>query len=561
MTKFFLSVKPQTWALTLIVSILFLYFFRVDADSIAGLFGVFAADEGPFLLAAKQQVFFGTPHHFPGDEWRPELWVSLLHYYGLLTISSDDAVVVMRMGIGIFVVTGMALIARLAGKYHQDRSHALACFLCLLLNPILFFYARLGLSESLQFFILSVILTLLFRIGTSQSAKEVGILCTTLGALTACLFLAKIGAFAICVAIGAGLIAAVYGNAALSYRFRHIGFFTAAGMATFLFVVLIVMGPERAEWFRTNLLASNQLHLSLSNIALGFVTKQPYLAYFFCLMPIFYLYFLSLLAASSHKKGFVFTLFVITLTVIFFESFTMPSIRRNFYSIAMLTALSGFVVLDYIRNGISLRFWDSTPKTIAMLFIAGYLSGVVMLLRWSIQKNDKLYILFCALSLLIIIIVFASTARPYYARARKMMIALVGLVALVPMLFQAFFSPSSRDIIVRTVEEMVPEDATIISYVAPWYLYGLHRKMIFTNCVSDFSYLTYVNDINKVNVTGKTYFMGSKPLPEDPCGPMDKKNYRYVSQFRLFIPENYGGLLGVSSNWVYTRVFYLYEKQ
>lgn len=548
--------------LALAAAIVLLYFLRLGADGIAGMFGIFVADEGPYLLAAKNQILFGAAHLLENDRYQPEYIAPLLHRFALLTITMAEPLFWLRLGIGLQVVAGMALIARLAGKYHQSAASALACFLCLLLNPILFFYARIGLSEGMQFFLLALILTLLFRLHRCQRMREAAALAGGIGALTAVMLLAKVGAVSAGIGAGVGLLAALGINPGLSRKPLLAGIAALSGIIVVL-LYLGALGQHLPDWIYANLLhAWNQLPDNADNAVQRTLIKMPYLAYLLSLMPVFALYLLSPLAADGKKRDFVFLLCLMT-TVIIIAEFAITgsdnstgSIRRNFFGLAMLSVVAGFTCREYMDRGITFSFRNSPLKVTAAVIALLYLGGHAFLLRWALQHSDLPYIVFNALFLLIAALAVAAAS----ARLRCLLMIVAALASLAPMLFQAFFTPRTREQIITAVENIMPEDAFLIGYAAPWYLSGLRRKVIFHNCSNGDADVYYANPADSLPA-GKLYFMGIVPMHEDACAPKDPDRYRFVTKFRLFIPENYGGLYGVSANWSYGKIFYLYEKR
>ena len=103
-----------------------LYLANIEADSISGLFGILWSDEGPYTIAARNLVNFGSEHIIPNEIWRPELVEPLLHQFAKLTITYDEPLLWLRTGIGLQVLFGVFVMAWVAGKYHHSRNAAIA---------------------------------------------------------------------------------------------------------------------------------------------------------------------------------------------------------------------------------------------------------------------------------------------------------------------------------------------------------------------------------------------------------------------------------------------------
>lgn len=546
------------------------YVSGVERDGIAGLFGVFWSDEGTYLLSARNQALFGTAHFFDADRWRPEWMSPLSHYYALLTISPDNPTQLMRMGVAIQVLLGMGIIAWLAAKYHASPRHALACLLCLLLNPVLFFYARVGLAEGMQFLVLSFILVGLFYLGSAPSFKRALAIAALCGALTSVLFFSKISAIGIAIGCSIGAAWTIGTNQRLTPIQKLWGClgFGLGGLAVAYAYLGLWLGPDFSGWWSVNIEehAAGQVDMSLADRLSHFHLKFAYLAYFTSLMPVFALFFFALPMAADRSRGFVFTLLIIALAtmlveVVIVNPSTMGTIRRNFFSLTMASVLFGFLCLEFIESGVRWRFKGYPLMIPAMLAFLLYAYGMGFFAQWIVRQGDRLYSIFTLVFLAVTALLIICSRSPEWRRQRAVIASALALFAFAPMPYQAFFAPQTRLEINASLEQSLPENAVILSYVAPWYLQGLKHKVIFTNCKYPGSSLGYVNDIDQVPAfSAPTYFISERKIEQEVCPPSDYRNYQPRALYRVYIPENYGGLYSFSENWRIYRHLYVYEK-
>jgi hypothetical protein len=539
-----------------------LYVFRVKADGIGGIFGIFWDDEGGYLLAAKNQVLFGTAHFFAGDQWRPELLAPLLHYAGLLFITKNESVLYIRLFIAVCILCGAALIALLSGKRGADRKHATAAFIVVLLNPILFFYARIGLSEGIQFLVLTIIVAMQFGLYHAGSRASALGYATACGVAIAAFAIAKISAVPPSIGLVLGTLLCLWRNPRLTDKGVAVECFLLAGMATVaLYFLPIIFSGQLNDWWRCNFgyIAENT-PFDPSSAVEAFRFRLLNVAYYFALMPIFALYYVLLAVAADKRKGFVGVLAVSTVTIIVIESFFEGGLRRSFFGTSMLSIVSGFVFLDFLKDGVARTAPLPRARLAAFAVAVMQALGIVVLLYASLLIGDTLYIAVGLAFLSAMAIGFAASGQRY-AAVRKALSGVVAVCALLPMLYQAFLASNTREIANRTLESLVPEDAVIVGPIAPWTFLGTKRRIVLTNCMFDDQYgVDFANDIDHLPLGGERYLLINSIGRG--CVPADMARYEVINRFAMLFPLNQGGMTEQGSHaWSYGRPFTLYKRR
>src|SRR5262249_39644111 len=152
------------------------------------------------------------------DKYFPEFTVPLLYWYGLLTITKSDPVTFVRWGMALQVLLGQFILARIAAKYHHNRTAGYACMLVLLLTPMLYFYARIGLSEGMQFLLMAYDLWLLYELWQTQDARKATYYSMGSAALIALILLSKITSIGLCIGLTITTITAIFMHPAITHR-------------------------------------------------------------------------------------------------------------------------------------------------------------------------------------------------------------------------------------------------------------------------------------------------------------------------------------------------------
>ncbi len=539
-----------------------LYLIATDADNISGLFGIFWMDESIYMMAAKNQALFGSAHPFAADHWLPELRTPLAHYLGVRTITSEHLMLWPRFVTGVCVLLGAALIANLAGKYYGNRWHGLICFVCILLNPILFFYARLALSEGLQFFIVALILTVLFALHKATRFSQAMRLAGAGGLLAGALFVSKISSVTACAALSIGAGLAIYLNPSISRKIAVGGFYIAGGIAAVTLFFFGYVGSQFDPWWSINmadgLQAIDITPQNLTMLASALSTSITGIFAHLCLMPIFAFYFLSLVMIPRKERGFLFILGVITVILLFLDPIYGAVIRRNFFSLTLLSAFFGFVCADYLSAGIARNAPDTVAQKAGIFLFAAHILCAASFAALFATFGDWLYVLLTTIFILIsLLALFAAGAASRRARHGLALVAL--LCALLPMLFQDFLAPYTRREVNEAIEAATPPDAIIAGVRAPAYFEG-RRRVALANCVHAYIPVSYGNDVDLLANEKYFYYLSATPQDHDSCGPADLKRYTTLGSFEVFYPDNEGFQAGPSFFWKYKKRFFLYQK-
>ncbi len=510
--------------------LVFLYVHHLEADNIGGLFGVFWDDEGAYLLSAKNQVLFGAAHLFENDRWQPELIAPLLHWLGTLLITPEHPAFNIRLAMALSVLAGAAVLAWVAYKHFRNAERAILCFIIILLNPVLFFYARAGLSENLQFLLLALNMSILFQLYHAATARLAAIWTIAAGVGIASLFIAKISAAPVCVALGIGALGCLKDRIHLIALFLLTVALAIGGY--FYFAVL-----DWNAWWQANIAVQTvqQTPHGLVEALKKFCGKFYAISYYFCLMPIFALY-LATLAKGAEKKNFLFLLFVITVLTLIIESFFGGDIRRNFFGIALLSIFAGF------------SFGDSKMKSKIGLGVLGmHLIGAAALCYTAFMNSDALYLMLAALFIAIGILAIVAH--------QTLLAGLLAITALVPMGYQAFLAPSSWQNMNQEIETLLPKDAVLAGAIAPWYLLNTHRRIVLTNCGT---LTNYSNDFDHLPFSHNVYFISSVPDGNDVCWPKSFAHSKKIGSAAFFYPKNLGAWQANSNDWSYKTVLTVY---
>lgn len=550
---------PHAFALFLVI----LYLFHPNADHIGGLFGIYWADEGAYLLTAKNQVLFGTPHIITDESWRPELISPLVHYVATLTMTQNDVVTGVRISVMLSVLAGISIISHIALKLHKTHMHALACFICVSLGPVLFFYSRVGLAEGLQFLCLAIIIHLLYLLYNANPNRFPMHTTGMLGIMVSILFIAKISAVGACV----GTVAGIYMSSAQyphKERMKLIIFTALCASLTLLVYVAFLIPGTWQQWWASNIIGQVINKVTLEPLEAGYkiILKFIEIPYFLCLMPLFCLYFMSLPMAMDKRRGFIFALAVMTLVTILVETIFGGSIRRNFFGLTLLTILSGFICVEYLTRGIGCNIKTlSKLQWVAIALLLLHIIGAGWLLFRSLMLRDTTYIIFTIIFLIVAIAVCSASFYEHHRRLRILLVGTLSLFSLVPMIYQSFYSPFTRWEASRAIEELVPPDGVIIGPEAPWMLTGVKRKFVLTDCIGPGFMVNYSNNINMLLLEGPTFYTSYWPtLYDDPCAPADTEHYKALMDFVMFTPQNFGVLRKDSKQWQYHNHQYIYEK-
>ncbi len=568
-----LNLAAQPWylkaALAFALFLPLLYMLRLDTDSIAAVFGVYWDDEGVYLLSAKNQILFGAAHFFPGDLWKPELIAPLLHRVALLFMTASEPAVSIRLAIALHVIAAAALIGWVAAKHHQNPLSGILCFIVILLNPIVYFYGRIGLSEGVQFLLLAIIITTLFYFYHAATAKRALWLSAALGLLLGALAVSKISAVPACTGMGIAIFLFIWHQKTLPKRWLALALIAICGLAAIAFYFQFIVGSAFDDWWRVNI-ATNVSRRAPHNIwtALGgFRVRLSDIAYYFCLMPIYVLYFLCLILSADKKKGFQCFLATMTMGIMLVEALFGGDMRRNFFGMAMLSVIGGFGVLDYVKYGLKLdRGPHSFAKALAIWILVMHLWGICMLFGLMVMHTNVVNIAFCSALLLLFAIALASSGEAF-TRVRLSLLALFALCSLTPMLFQVLLAPRTYADASLEIEATVPEDGIILGAITPWTFQSLKRRMILTNCEWISAIVDYGTPIDEVPFIKNTsfnkniFFVSDYQNKDfDTCAPKEIDRYRLLGRLQAFHPQNLGGWQGPDASWFYRKVYTVYAK-
>ena len=353
--------------------IIFLYTHNMEADSISGLFGIWWDDEGVYLLAAKPGAIRPDTLLFWGP-LAPELMTPLLHQLALATMTPTDPITVKR-AIVVTVICADALMAWIAGHYHHNLKYGVICFVVTLLNPVLFFYARSGLTEGPQFLLFALSLVLVYQLYLAKHFSHSVTFACLNGAVVALLFFAKISAIAACAGLSVAMLMATISNTSISPQRRYciIAAYILTGVLVITACFYFMVGTDLHYWWRSNIAtqAAHRTSINPFRIIRIVVQRMPIMAHHLTLMPILGVYSLALLPLSRYpKRSFPHILCLMATVIILIESTFGDEIRRNVFSFDVLGFLAGFTVCDYIEHGVVFDFRrDSRFSKLCMVLI------------------------------------------------------------------------------------------------------------------------------------------------------------------------------------------------
>lgn len=537
-----------------------LYFLRLESDSIAAMFGILWSDEGAYLLPARNQVLYGAAHLFAGDRYIPETTAPLLHRFALALMSKADTVYWLRFGMAVWVLTGIGLIARLAARYHGDAKAGLSAALVLLLTPMLFFYARIGLSEGLQFTLMALSLNILYALHKEQKPQRAALLAMALAASIGFLFISKVT----CVAGAAGLtLAGLVCMANKPHPWRLVILSGLAGVLMLVLVFICWFGDDFSTWFGNNFGTYVYGEMVAGGGGQGvwqFLRKHFIgINHFTTLMPIFVLGFPALVIAAN-KRDFLSLLWLATFTMLLLESFLAPELRRNFFGMSMLIILASLTIGQFLREGVPAIKTPGIPSRLSWGLILLYALGVLSFIGRSMIALDGFFIMLGAtFGLLMALVLFVR--GPDGVRARKMLLVVLGITSLAPMLYQSIFSPYTVRNAIAHMEALIPPDAAASGMMLPWYFQGMKREMVFTNCRP--GNWAMANDIEEVPEHFTRFYVTHPDMLENypECLPPHFERYKKVLEFKIFHPINKGIDYGSSQKWKTVQPFVMYERK
>ena len=536
-----------------------LYVLHNESDLISGLFGILWSDEGAYLLSAKSKVLFGQAHLIPTDGWRPEYIAPLLHRYGLLTILPNDPVWLVRFGMGLQVLLGQLLVARLAARYHGHWRAGAQCMLVLMLNPLLFFYARIGLSEGMQFLLVAINLNILYALWHIQNPRAGMGYAVLSAAVIALVLVSKITSLGICVGMTVATLVAIGANASLRHQWRMVA---VSGVTGLLVVGLLYwwwIDGATDVWVRSNFgVVYNYYAASSTGDFLTHVSDYLIgLPYFLSLMPILILGLPGLFMAADRRRGFLWLLWVMTMATLAVEAPFGGELRRSFFGLTGMMILAGFTIGDYLRAGIGRVVWNRC-RMLSALVIGLKVAGALVFTVFAVQYDDTIYTVlgmtWLALATLVMLV-----RGERYRMAYPLLMGLLAITAMIPILYQSLFSPYTVDEAERAIEAIVPEDATVTGILAGWYFQGLRRQIIFTDCVPQG--FTYANDIKTLPADRRYFHMITEDIKPAiaSCYPAHFENYTKVATTPILNPYNKGAGWGGSKKWLWRMYFRLYE--
>ena len=553
-----MRVISKYWLILVCCVLAALYLLHDESDSIAGLFGILWNDEGAYLLSAKNEALFGHAHLFAGDRWFPEYTAPLLYRYGLLTILPGNSIWLVHVGMGLQVLAAELLLARLAARYHGNWRAGAQCLLILMLTPLLFFYARIGLSEGMQFLIVALQLTALYELYTAKKTSVIMLLAAICAMLIAALLLSKITSVAVCVGLAIATLAALFTHPTLVCPWRVVMLSIAAGGVALTGLFGWWVGGHSVTWVSNNFGSVFQYYTPGSGGAFIHHLIEHFigLPFFFTMMPLLMLGFIGLFMAADRSRGFLWLLWLATVVTMAIEATFGGDLRRSFFGISLMMTLAGFVVAEYAQGGVWPVRWTKS-RVVAAGMVGLKVAGMVAFAFLVYVNDDIIYIILAVTSLVLLALALVVRGRQH-AIAYEAVLILTCLSALVPILYQSVFAPRTIMDAAAQIEKVVPEDATITGITAGWMFQGLRRQIIFTNCVPE-SY-DYANDPKTLPQDRHYFHMNSALLSTavSECFPKDFEHYKEVLGVQIFLPMNKGAGYGQMRVW--QLPFNLYEQ-
>jgi hypothetical protein len=536
-----------------------LYLLHLESDPIAGLFGVLWSDEGAYLLPARNLVLYGNQHLFPAEYYMPEFTAPLLYRFGQLTMTHANTVWGVRFGMVLCVLLAMGLIARLAARHHGNREAGIHCFAMLLLTPMLFFYARTGLSEGLQFLTMAGIFWVLCGLYQARQPGRIRLYAMLAAVLIALLFLTKVTSVAACIGLTVATLAAISRH---PHKYQVTMWSGLAGAIAFALLFFTLLDGNYNQWHLNNF--GNSVYGEVVPHDLGtlwvFLRKHFIgLYHFLTLMPIFAFGFPALLLAADRKRdGFLWLLWLATIVTLAVESFFSGELRRSFFGLSMLMVLAGFTIDRFTAVG-TRSDGNSMSRRLSWAMIACFGAGLLFFLLRAVVSGDIIYLILGVTYALVLANILFLRGE-HLKRPRQMLLTLCAIVSLVPIFYQSFWAPRSIEIAIRQVEEAIPPDASISGAMLPWYFLGMQRRMIFTNCRAD--NWSIANDIEELPPELTQYFLiHTQMANEGTCLPPHFGQYEKILEFRIFYPFNKGIGYGGSRRWALYQPFTLYKRR
>jgi hypothetical protein len=462
----------------------------------------------------------------------------------------------------ITMLLGMFIIASTAYRYHgRDRNAFLHCVILVALSPILYFYARAGLSEGLQFFILAIVLALQYALFQATQWRRACLLTSAAAALIALFIVAKITGLPASVGLTAGILAALWLNPNLKARDKRLAMFTAGNVgliALFGWIALLTDG-KITHWLLANFASANMEDMAPQSLGrFIYFLKQRILGvgYYWALAPIFILGLIGLCLASQQRKSYLFTLWVTTIVTLLVEAHFGGEVRRNFFSLALLMILAGFTVREFLERGVLLQS-PSLVTGISILVVLAHCFGLGFVLAKSILLHDPVYIAFAALFLALMAMAFLAKGDQGKL-VRQFCVSIWAVCALAPMLYQVFLAPNTIRDAARAMEEKIPVEAVVFGNVPTWNFHTLKRRIIYTNCAR--VGLRSMNP-NAILPTDRQRFLLTYPVDREmpECYPADLESYRPLLKFTMFFIGNRQAITNAkkTSDWLLNPEVYL----
>lgn len=548
--------KPLMLVLLLLVPIL--YVLALEADSIAGLFGILWTDEGAYMLSAKHMALFGTTHPLPGEAYQPEYATPLLHYVGVLAIDAGNTQWGIRFVMCLAVLGALALMVRLAARYQSNSADTRLTALAMMLCPMFYFYARVGLSEGLQLLVLAGALTALHQLYVTDRRHMALTMAACVGALTGLLLVAKLTSAAACVGLAVGLVSTAYLRPNPSHRIAVMASAAIAGLLSLLFLYFCWFYGHESIWWTNNIgtdvFYENVPHdweYAWQRLNHHFVGLHHFLS----LMPIFAIGFWGLSIAAGKRGQFLWIFWLVAMVTLGIESIFGGELRRSFYGLSMMMVLGAICLPEWRREGIN---WGLVPnaRIPALLLMGCFVLGLLSFIYEASMVGDPIYRVAGPFFLATLLLgTFLSGAG--LRRIRTLMLVAILMLSIAPMLLQVIFAPRTISKALTALEKAIPADESVATYM-PWYFQGLRRQTIFTQCKE--GHLFIGNPIESLPKENRFFMPMTHMVGTTSCNPLDFDAYAPKMEFSIFLPFNKGPGYGGSRTWVWKRTFTLYEK-